>query len=121
MTTASHSLTNCGVRSGINFHLIWWDVQNPAIARVDFSSCRSSTCISLSAPMKFVSWPLQIVDGIPRRPINLRKVAIKADVVRFDTSLRCTAFVARHKNIATYPFVKRGLRTGLYLTNVGPA
>ena len=114
LTAASHSRPKCGVRSGINFHYTCWDVQNPALARVDLSSCQSSTFISLSAQTKFVPWSLQI-DGIPHRPINLRKVATKVDVVKSDTRSRCTAFVARHTNTATYSFVKRGLRTDPYL------
>ena len=121
LTEASQSPPKCGVRSGMNFHRIRCDVQNPAMARAESSSCWSRLRVSFSAPMKFVPWFLQSVVGIPLRPINLRKVVMKADVVILDTISRGTAFVAKHTNTATYPFVKRGLRIGPHFTMTGPA
>ena len=70
----------------MNFHSMFREVQNPVILVADRLSC-NKLAISLLAPMKLVPWSLQMIFGTPLRPMNLRRVARKAEVVKSDTSL----------------------------------
>ncbi len=44
------------------------------------------------APRKLVPLSLHIMDGWPRRAMKRRRAAIKASVVKSETSSKCTAF-----------------------------
>ena len=115
----SHRPPKCGACSGVNFQLMFCEVQKSStISELSF---RNNSRISCSAPTKLEPWSLHMVFGIPLCPRNRRRAAMNAVVVSSETSSRCTALVAKQTNTATYAFLSTGLRTGPDLTIMGPA
>ena len=120
LTADSHSPPKCGAHSGINLHSILLDVQNSEIAIWELLFLRNlnRSCSSRSAPMKLVPWSLHMSEGRPLRLMKHHKVAIKASVVRSDTSSRCTALTVKD---TTYALTMTGFLTYPYLILNGPA
>ena len=125
LTADSHSPPKCGARSGMNLHSILLDVQNSEITIWELlflrSLNKSCSTSSRSAPMKLVPWSLHMSEGRPLRLMKRRKVAIKASVVRSDTSSRCTALTVKDTNRQTYALTMIGFLTYPYLILNGPA
>ena len=67
--------------------------------------------IPLAAPTKFEPLSLQMVMGIPLLGMNLRNMAMRAEVVSSATVSRYTAYTEIHTKTATYPFVMMGLHS----------
>ena len=77
--------------------------------------------ISLAAPTKFQQLSFRmVIIGIPLCEMNLRNVAMKAEVVSSVACSRCTAFTENDTNTATYRFKMTGLRMDPVLIQIGP-
>ena len=71
--------------------------------------------------MKFDPWSLKMRDGFPLLAIKRHRPAIKASVVKSETSSRCTAFTESETNTHTYDLTRVGFLTYPYFVRIGPA
>ena len=119
LTADSHNPPKCGVCGGINFHCMHCVEQNSEMVCFVLLSSRklANSANSLLAPTKFLPWSLHKTTGLPRLETNLRRHAMKASVVRSETSSRWTAFTDNETKMQTYALTTFGLRVELSFNN----
>ena len=96
-TQDSQRPPKCGERSGMNFHVIFCEVQNwETPPCVFWSSRKSNRCFkSFWAPTKLDPWSLHMSDGFPLRAMKRLK---DASDVRSETNSRWIAFTDNDTN-----------------------
>ena len=123
LTAASHSPPKWGPCSGMKRHSILCEVQKSVIISWWYSCARNlyKSISSRLAPTKFVPWSLHMRVGRPQRPMKRRSVAIKALVVKLQTSSTCTALTVKETKTQAYAFRIVGFCMLPDLIRKGPA
>ena len=116
----SHEPPNCGLRGGLNFHVMVLEFKCCAILL--FSRSFTNALSSYSPPIKLLPLSDVMIFTCPLLAINQLRANINVSVIRLSATSRCNALIVKQTKITPYRLfnVRFFLVCFVALTFIGP-